>query len=61
MIKYIRQWINEYNAIIRETNEMGYFTLGTWFGSYTYLDKKMYKEYHDKQRQISNSNNQSKK
>lgn len=62
MIKYIRQWINEYNAIIRETNEMGYFTLGTWYGTYTYVDKEQYRKYiNARQKQISNSNNQSKK
>tara|TARA_B100001057_G_scaffold485829_1_gene566072 strand:+ start:7300 stop:7491 length:192 start_codon:yes stop_codon:yes gene_type:complete len=61
MLKYIREWIRDYNAVTKEFEKMGYFTLSTWFGSYTYLDKEMYKEYHDKQRQISNSNNQSKK
>ena len=61
MLKYIQEWIKDYNAVTKEFEKMGYFTLGTWFGSYTYVDKEMYKEYHDRQKQISNSNNQSKK
>ena len=61
MLKYIQEWIKDYNAVQREFNEMGYFTISTWFGSWTHIDKEMYKKYNDKQRQISNSNNQSKK
>ena len=41
---------------------MGYFTLGTWYGTYTYVDKEQYRKYiNARQKQISNSNNQSKK
>ena len=31
---------------------MGYFTVSTWFGSWTHIDKEMYKEYHDRQKQV---------
>ena len=61
MLKYIREWIRDYNAATTEFHKMGYFTIGTWFGAYTYLDKEMYKEYHDRKRQISERNNQPKK
>ena len=59
MLKYIKEWIKDYNEATKEFHKMGFFTLGTWFGSYTYLDKEMYKEYHDRQRQIPKRNNQS--
>jgi len=61
MLKYIKEWIKDYNEATKEFHKMGFFTLGTWFGSYTYLDKEMYNEYHDRQRQISERNNQSKR
>ena len=60
MLKYIREWIKDYKEATNEFHKMGFFTLGTWFGSYTYVDKEMYKEYHDRQRQISECHNQSK-
>lgn len=61
MLKYIQEWIKDYNTAAKEFEKMGYFTLGTWFGSYTYIDKEMYKEYHDRQKQISDNNNKSEK
>ena len=61
MLKYINEWIKYYNITTNEFHKMGYFTLGTWFGSYTYVDKEMYKKYHVRQRQISERNNQSKR
>ena len=53
MLKYIKEWIKDYNEATKEFHKMGFFTLGTWFGSYTYVDKEMYKEYHDRQKQVS--------
>ena len=53
MLKYIREWIKDYNEATNEFHKVGFFTLGTWFGSYTYVDKEMYKEYHDRQKQVS--------
>ena len=53
MLKYIREWIKDYNEATNEFHKMGFFTLGTWFGSYTYLDKEMYNEYHDRKKQVS--------
>ena len=53
MLSYIKEWIKDYNAVQREFSEMGYFTVSSWFGSYTYVDKEMYKEYHDRQKQVS--------
>ena len=47
MLTYIKEWIKDCNSTTKEMNEMGYFTISTWFGSYTYVDKEMYKEYHD--------------
>lgn len=60
MLRYIREWIKDYNAVQQEFSEMGYFTLSSWFGSWTHVDREMYEEYHDRQRQISERNNQSK-
>ena len=60
MLKYIKEWIEDYNAVQREFNEMGYFTISTWSGSWTHIDKEMYKEYNDRQKQISKCNNQPK-
>ena len=62
MLKYIQEWIKDYNAVTKEFEKMGYFTLGTWYGTYTYVDKEQYRKYiNARQKQISNSNNQSKK
>jgi len=58
MLKYIQEWIKDYNAVQREFNEMGYFTISTWSGSWTHIDKEMYKEYNDRQKQISKCNSQ---
>ena len=60
MLKYIKEWIKDYNAVQREFNEMGYFTIGTSFGTCTHIDKEMYKNYNDRQRQISKSYNRPK-
>ena len=53
MLKYIREWIKDYKEATNEFHKMGFFTLGTWFGSYTYVDKEIYKEYQDRQKQVS--------
>jgi hypothetical protein len=53
MLTYIKEWIKDCNSTTKEMNDMGYFTISTWFGSYTYVDREMYKEYHDRQKQIS--------
>ena len=53
MLKYIKEWIQDYNAVQREFNEMVYFTISTWFGQWTHIDKEMYNEYNDRQRKIS--------
>ena len=61
MLRYIREWIKDYNAVQREFSEMGYFTVSSWFGSWTHIDKEMFKEYNDRQRKISECHHQFKK
>ena len=42
MLKYIKEWIKDYQAVQKEMNLMGYFSATTIFGSFVYFDKELY-------------------
>ena len=48
MLKTIKEWIKDYQAIQKELNLMGLFTLTTMLGSYTYWDKELYDRWLEK-------------
>lgn len=61
MLKYIKKWIDEYKELTEDFHQMGYFTVSNGHVSYTYIDKEMFKKYHDRQKPVSKDNKQSKK
>ena len=42
MLKFIKEWIKDYQAVQKEMNLMGYFSATTIFGSFVYFDKELY-------------------
>ena len=52
MLKYIKEWMKDYNEVQKEWNLMGFFSVSTMFGTYVYFDKELYEEYR-KQKEIS--------
>ena len=48
MLKTIKEWIKDYQAIQKELNLMGLFTMTTMLGSYTYWDKELYDRWLEK-------------
>ena len=45
MLKYIKEWMKDYNEVQKEWNLMGFFSVSTMFGTYVYFDKELYEEY----------------
>ena len=48
MLKTIKEWIKDYQAIQKELNLMGMFTVTTMLGSYVYWDKELYDRWLEK-------------
>ena len=54
MLKYIKEWIKDFDAVQKEFREMGYFTYTSMYGSFLYFDKEMYDEYMKKKEKENN-------
>jgi len=54
MLKYIKEWIKDFNAIQKEIREMGYFSYNSIYGSFLYFDKEMYDAYMKKKEKENN-------
>jgi hypothetical protein len=48
MLNIIKEWIKDYNAVQKELNLMGLFTVTTMLGSYVYWDKELYDRWLEK-------------
>jgi hypothetical protein len=48
MLNIIKEWIKDYNAVQKELNLMGMFTVTTMLGSYMYWDKELYDRWLEK-------------
>jgi len=48
MLQIIKEWIKDYQAVQKELNLMGFFTVTTMFGSYVYWDKELYDRWLEK-------------
>jgi len=59
MIKFLRQWIEDYHAVQQELQQMGIFNVITVYGIFTYIDHTIEDRVNstdDKPRPIQTSN-----
>lgn len=59
MIKFLRQWIEDYQAVQQELQQMGIFNVITFYGIFTYIDHTIEDRVNstdDKPRPIQTSN-----
>ena len=62
IIKYLKEWSKDYNAVQKELNDMGIFHTVHHLGNHTHIDKEQFKKYlnDSKHRTISEDDRQTK-